>query len=174
MESNWPFDLSFVVFLASAVNYVGEEVAQRIDARSLRPGGTLRDRLPGDAKDVRVRKVSGVDAGEESPLIPASDGVVTHLLPERTGVFEVSWSGSAAQGDLDAGDGRPKRVFASNLLDTQESTNASAKTIDMANQTVTASASSSKSDRRLWPWLIAAGLFMLLVEWYVYNRKVHV
>ena len=30
------------------------------------------------------------------------------------------------------------------------------------------------ADRKLWPWLLLAALLVMLVEWFVYNRKVYV
>ena len=61
-----------------------------------------------------------------------------------------------------------------NLLDAPESVVASKNQIALASRLVTAADSEAfKGDQRLWPWLLLACAAMLMVEWYVYNKKTH-
>jgi hypothetical protein len=30
----------------------------------------------------------------------------------------------------------------------------------------------ARSPRKLWPWLIVAALLIMMLEWWIYNRKV--
>ena len=33
--------------------------------------------------------------------------------------------------------------------------------------------SAIKENREFWTWLVTAGLILLMIEWYVYNRRVY-
>jgi hypothetical protein len=171
MESSWPVDLSFVVFLASSLTYLGEEVGGRLDARALQPGRELKDRLPLGAADATVRDPEG----RASTLTPSQDGTIIHRVGPTTGVYEVTWDGPTAPGDVRNDRGRALRVFASNLLDASESDVPAAPQLALASTNVAASTErSTKSDLRLWPYLLLLGLAIVMLEWYIYNRKVYV
>jgi hypothetical protein len=176
MESNWPMHLSFVVFFAASSQYLGEEVSGGYDARALAPGTELRDRLPLGVQRTTVTApdLSGGTTTQE--LTPAADGSIVFRTPPVSGVIEVAWNGPAAPGDVkDPGGSSVLRVYASNLLDPQESDAAAAKQVEVASAVVSAqTGKSTKSDRALWPYILLAGLAVVLLEWFIYNRKVYV
>jgi hypothetical protein len=88
-------------------------------------------------------------------------------------VYQVSWTGKPGPTDADLGGGRSARPFAANLLDPSESDIATASKLDLASRTVTAEKDSqTKVTKPLWPWFILAALAVILLEWFVYNRKV--
>jgi hypothetical protein len=173
MESTWPLDLSFVVFVASSVKYLGEEVGGQYDARALAPGGELQDTLPMGVTEARIDGPGELRAS----VRPSADGSIVYRIPPTTGVYEVTWEGTAAPGDIrEGGDtGRVLRIFAANLLDQQESDVPTAQQLELATKVEQAAASATgKGDRRLWPYLILLGLAVVLLEWFIYNRKVYV
>jgi hypothetical protein len=174
MESSWPVDLSFVVFVASAVKYLGEEVGGAYDARALSPGSELQDTLPMGVVEARVDGPGDLRAA----IRAGADGSIVYRIPPRTGVYEVSWEGAAAPGDIREGggeSGRALRIFAANLLDQQESDVPTAQQLELATKVEQAAASGTgRGDRRLWPFLILLGLGIVLLEWFIYNRKVYV
>ena len=183
MDSNWPFDLSFPTFIAQAVRSMGEELMGRLDARALTPGGQLVDRLPPGAERVRLRDPQG----RETPIVPAPDGSINQPLGPSVGVYELTWDGPAGPGDVRQGGegvgGRVLRVYAANLLNLPESDVPAASVLELANKQVagagTASAGAAtggapRADRRIWPYLLALALLVVLVEWYIFNRKVQV
>lgn len=171
MESTWPLDLSFVVFVASTVNYLGGEIGGKLDARSLEPGAELTDRLPIGVNEARID-----GPGELRATIRTNaDGSFVYRIPPKSGVYEVSWEGQAAPGDVKDDKGRVLRMYAANMLDNQESDVPSAQQLELANKVAGAtSVANGKSDRRLWPYLILLGLGIVLLEWFVYNKKVYV
>lgn len=170
--SNWPFDVSFVVFLASSVDYLGTQVGTDVDvnARQITPGFVLADRVPSDASNIRVRLPDGTMSGE---VIAAPDGRIVYGPIHRTGVYRVEWTGSMGASDIED-DGKVLRFYAANLLDGPESDIGSAETLGLSNRVV--SASNQGEITRLkewWPWLLLGALCVMMVEWWIYNKKVY-
>ena len=65
-------------------------------------------------------------------------------------------------------------TYVVNLADARESDLAPLETITWSKREVTATAKALKENREFWLWpaLLALGLVML--EWYVYNRRVYI
>ncbi|MBL8761458.1 MAG: hypothetical protein JNL50_09170, partial [Phycisphaerae bacterium] len=171
MESNWPFDVGFIVFTAQAVGYVGGSSGGVIgQSQMVQPGSILSDRLPTGAGSVTIES----PAGESSTLEAAADGRVVFGPVRAMGFYRVSWAGSAGPTDA-VRDGRNERFFAANLLDSRESDAASAETLELASRPVAAQdALETKGTRKLWEWFLLGALAVVMLEWFVYNRKVHV
>ncbi|MCC6677846.1 MAG: VWA domain-containing protein [Phycisphaerales bacterium] len=171
--STWPFDVSFVVFMAQSVNYLGSDrwAAAGGSARAVQPGSVLSDRLPAGAQSVRVRE-PGPD-GRTVEIAVAADGRVVYGPIRASGAYELSWIGPAGPGDRTDG-GRVSRTYAANLLDSAESDIAAAQELTLASSVVQARQTGATATRKLWPWLILGALAILMLEWFVYNKKVQV
>lgn len=170
--SNWPFDVSFVVFLASAVDYLGTQVGTDVDvnARQIIPGFVLADRVPSDAQSIRVKLPDG-SLSEE--IAAAPDGRIVYGPIRETGVYSVQWSGSAGASDL-KDDGRVIRYYAANMLDAPESDLGSTATLGLSNRIVSASNDGQiKQLKEWWPWLLVGALLVMMLEWWIYNKKVY-
>ena len=166
-KSNWPFEISMVVFLAQAVAHLGDDTAGL--GQMVQPGGVLTDHIPPGVKDVKVRLPGGEQAsiGE-----PAPDGKIVYGPIQRSGVYMVSWQGPPGPTDAVDGD-RAIRPFAANLLSSPESDVAAAAHLSFASREVAANdTSETRAIKRLWPWLLLACFGIVLFEWWVYNRKV--
>lgn len=170
--SNWPFDVSFVVFLASAVDYLGTQVGTDIDvnARQLSPGYVLADRVPTDAGSIRVTLPDGSMSSE---IVAAPDGRIVYGPIRETGMYRVQWTGSAGASDVED-DGRIVRFYAANLLDSAESDAGTLTQVDLSNRVVSASNQGEiKRLKEWWVWLLIAALGVMMIEWWIYNRKVY-
>ena len=170
--SNWPFDVSFVVFLASAVDYLGTQVGVDVDvnARQITPGFVLADRVPTDAGNIRVKLPDGSMSGE---VIAAPDGRIVYGPIRETGVYSVQWSGSAGASDV-KDDGKVLRFYAANLLDAPESDLGTSEVLDLSNRVVSASGRGEITRlKEWWPWLLIGALGVMMLEWWIYNRKVY-
>ncbi|MCH2162546.1 MAG: hypothetical protein MK085_11830, partial [Phycisphaerales bacterium] len=82
----------------------------------------------------------------------------------RGGLYELTWN------DASEGDGR--RVFAVNLFDGDEGRIQSLDTIALSVDEV----SGDRGERRsrwtgLWPWLLGVVLVMLMLEWWLWQRR---
>lgn len=168
-ESNWPFELSWVLFMASSLQYLGEDDPGAL-GQFVRPGETLVERLPMGAQEIRLM----LPDGSSTKLVPATDGAVAYGPVDHTGLYILSWIGPAGPNDQVV-DGRNRRTVAANLADPLESDLPRIEEISIATQDVQAQAvSRGRAIHRLWPWLILIALTVMLLEWFVYNRKVHV
>ncbi|MBK7406355.1 MAG: VWA domain-containing protein [Phycisphaerales bacterium] len=172
LESTWPFDVSFVVFMGGAVNDLGQEGGIFGEsAGGLKPGSVLTDRLPIGAADARLQLPGSSD---RVSLQPSSDGRIAYGPIRKAGLYAATWTGQAAAGDSKEG-GRVSRTYAANLLDPAESDVAAAPMLRLSGQAITPEkADEAKAMFRLWPWCILAALLVLMLEWYIYNRKVHI
>jgi len=167
-QSNWPFDVSFVVFLASAVDYLGADSSAAV-SRVIEPGSVLSDRLPAGATDVRIEGPDSLRAD----VAPAPDGRIVFGPVRTTGVYTVSWLGTPGSND-DVKSGRAVRTYSSVLLDPFESDVRAAEKVSLAAAEIVADSSETTGDRSVWTWLVLAGLAIMMLEWFIYNRKVHV
>ncbi|MFG0283473.1 MAG: hypothetical protein ACF8R7_03540, partial [Phycisphaerales bacterium JB039] len=167
--SDWPWDPGFIVFLGQALRYLAADLDADI-GRMVRPGETFSDRLPEGAADVRV---THLPTGERATLAPAPDGKIVYGPILRVGEYELSWQGEAGPSDITDG-GRVRRRFTANLLNPDESDLRAADDIQIASRAIGVASEADRADapRRLWPWLLLAALVIMMLEWWIYNRKV--
>jgi len=162
LESNWPFEISFPIFLHRALQYVA--VGSDMDVRqSFEPGASPvipRANLQRAGEDLKTLKLIGPD-GARTLKIPENGDFALPPL-DRVGVYTTD---------------PPVPQFeklAVNLLDANESNTlpaaaapgeAGAKVDTLQNQQA----------RREWWWYLVAfvGLPLLFIEWFVYTRRVH-
>ena len=174
-QSNWPFDVGFVVFLASAIDYLAADAAVVVDPgaaqRQFVPGQVLTARLPASAAGVRLQPPEGAPGVE---LVPGADGAIAYGPLRRTGVYRVRWQGEPGPSDVTEGN-QASRIFAVNLLDPIESDIAAVPALDLASRQTTANAAGETDIvREHWPWLLLAALAVMMFEWWIYNRRVYV
>lgn len=161
LQSNWPLRVSFPVFLHNSLQYIafGSDLSVR---ESFRPGATPKiprpdlEKVLDGAKDVRLitpkgpRTISVPPAGDFA--LPPMDGVGLYRLDPVVPQHE---------------------RIAVNLLDDIESNifplNAPPGDIGQVAQS-----DAGRSQLQLWWWIVACmGIPLLLIEWWVYTRRVH-
>jgi len=155
LETNWPFEPSFVMFCYNAMTYLGLELAsmeqtsldvgQPIAVEGVRPG--LRASLFAPGAD---KEELSADAG----------GTIRFAGTDRAGVYTL------------AVDGRQPAHFAVNLLDATESDIGPAFEISLSGRKIQAQAKPvQEANVELWPFLAALVLALVCLEWFVYNSK---
>jgi uncharacterized protein YegL len=161
LQSNWPLKLSFPIFVHNALQYLalGSQMSVR---PSYEPGATPRvprtnlEKLGGDVKSIRVEGPTG----SREVAIPATGDFVLPAMNE-VGVYRTD---------------PPVPQFeemAVNLLDENES-NLMPIDAPPGNVGVAVAGTIGKSRLELWWWLVACGaLPLVLIEWWVYTRRVH-
>ncbi|MGP1347937.1 MAG: vWA domain-containing protein [Phycisphaerales bacterium] len=169
--SNWPLDVSFVLFTAQAARWLGE--GGGVDGpQSIQPGQTISTSLPEGARnaELTVPNQSG-----PIPLNPSADGRVSYGPIGAAGLYRLKWTGVAGAGDRVAGDSA-FRLFAANLFDPVESRiGMSESAVLSTGESISGVAESGRVERprRTWPWLALFGLAVVILEWFVYNRRMH-
>ncbi|MFM9994653.1 MAG: vWA domain-containing protein [Phycisphaerales bacterium] len=165
-DSAWPLDWGLVVFVASSAGYLGGDDAAA--SRTFHAGDVLADQVPKEAADIQLTAPDE----SRSAHMPASDGTVNFGYTRRVGVYTAMWTGPAGPRDGKIGD-RVARPYAVNLLDADESDAGVAQDLALGSRVVQGSArDAGRATQRLWPWLLLAALFVIMFEWYIYNRKV--
>lgn len=166
-STNWPLDSGWVLFLADALTYLGE--ANSGSAGGLIQTGTvMQTRLPSGAEDVRLALPNRESATVETGL----DGSVAYGPVSQIGLYTLSWTGEATALDTES-NGRARRALAANLTDPAESDTTAAPRLALAKEVVAAATDEDVDiTRKLWPYLVLAALAVMMLEWFVYNRKV--
>ena len=91
-------------------------------------------------------------------------GPVLFDQTQQTGVYRLAFRDNA-------GESQPGGVFAVNFFDTTESRIQPATALQIGSVEVAGNAAGIEGLRELWPWLLAGGLALLLVEWWVTYRR---
>lgn len=154
--TTWPLHLGFPLFMTNVVTVLGnvedgvdEEVSRPGDAKVLRPDRPLR-----------AIEVDGPDGSSETLTRTRRTNFVYGPLP-RVGIYQVKW------------DGQVQRSFAVNLLDSAESDLMPRPSIDIGDERI-AAGETRNTPRDVWKWVALAALLLLLLEWYIYNRRVYI
>ena len=161
LQTNWPFEPSFVLFCYNAASFLGMQVGggqetnlqvgQPIIVEGLEPESVARIDGPGFS-DVEIKSNS---AG--SIRFPGTD---------RVGVYSISCPESVGAG---------VRFFAVNLLDPRESDIEPIAEIVLSGQSVEAAERPvTRANLPLWPYLVVLALILACLEWLIYNLKVRI
>jgi hypothetical protein len=159
LETNWPFEPSFVLFCYNAANYLGMQITQE-QKTELKVGEPI--------------VVEGLEPGIEAKVtMPNNKEEVVYANP--SGTIRFANTNHVGQYNLKISD-NPTRFYAVNLLDTQESDIKPVNELKLANfQTVEAQQESiTRANMPLWPFLVGLVLMLACVEWLVYNLKVRI
>lgn len=169
-DSNWPLDWGFVIFLASSIRTLGEDLGDE-EGLVVRPGEVISTDVPRSVESVRLEGpgVSG------QRLTPDGAGRVVFGPVERSGVYSLRWSGDAGTSDVRVG-GDVVRAMAVSMQDPVESRVESRAALELTRGDVEAVAreeGARERSTRLWPWILLGAAGLLMLEWWVYNRRVY-
>ncbi len=159
-DSDLPLQITWPVLMSNLVEWFNPRAA--ISApEGLSVGGSLPIRLPFDATDVRI-------------TLP--DGSTRDLVVDRsTLVFADAEQPGIYTAEIRAGDEIIQAApFAVNLFAPDESNIAPRNSITLSGDVITPSAREEVGQQEFWPWLALLALLILLIEWYVYQRRVQV
>jgi hypothetical protein len=159
INTDWGIKRSFPVFVYSAVEYLGGGVTES-SAPTVLPGWPIGLQLSTRFKNFTVVSPDGekteVERGEESRHI--------FTKTDQPGAYQV----------LAEGFERPIETFCVNLFSNRESNLAVADSIKMGYDKIAATDTTVKARQELWRWLLVLGLFLLVIEWIVFTRRVFV
>jgi hypothetical protein len=169
LQSNLPFMVSFPILMQNALQFMA--VGSEMDVRqSYEPGATpripranlekvLEGAAGGDAKNMPTLRINGPEGSRTVKLPPSGDFALPAL--DQVGLYTLD--PAVPQYDK----------LAVNLLDPSESNIVPIETAPAGVGEVIGAAG-AKSRLELWWWIVACGaLPLLMIEWWVYTRRVH-
>jgi hypothetical protein len=153
LESNWPYLRSFPFFVYNAVQFLG------------RSGDALSSAIGNVGESITIDVPSGIDAitlqepDGQSHVVQIDANGKANWGPIRvSGLHRASWND------------RVQRIIAVNVPSSEFEVS-SADKIEIGATTVVSSGSSGTRFIQLWPWALGVVLAVLLVEWWIYQRK---
>lgn len=159
LESNFIFTEAFPIFFQNALGYLAS--SGLLDThRLLRPGQTLTMPVPPGATQVRIHRPDG----HTDELEVDGQSRLTYAKTREVGVYEATFDDAK----------NSKELYAVNLLDPGESRIAPNSEFKVGSESVAAVSGETKVNEPLWPWAAAAALLILVLEWWVYNKRVMV
>jgi len=157
-NTDWPARFtSFPIFLTNMLYVLG----------SVGDAASEENTLPGRPKvlrpDISVDKIQVIPpGGKPVPLTRGTRPDFTFNDTERVGIYQVAW------------DGAVQRRFAVNLLDSEESNLQPREEFKIGTDEVKAAGPTPGQPMELWKWVVLAALVLLVLEWYIYNRRVYI
>lgn len=164
LEGAWTFDPSFPIFLSNVIRYLAGSSAEVRKDLLLPTGGVAELSYPKEAAKAKLQHESGAPASELK-IVPGDESLRVPNL-DRRGVYTV---GFLDEGGKEVGQTR----FAVNLVSPAESAVLPAADIVLENKRVSGTAEATESNRDVWKYIVAAALLFVMVEWWVYNRRVY-
>lgn len=154
-DSDWPFRLSFPIFVSNAIRTLGGEGLG--ESRLLRPGDAIQWRTQARPPPSAL-KVSG-PSGAAHPVPFGGGDRVTFADTLRAGFYELD-------------DGYAKRTYGVSVRSPDETDTApvAEKDFVLTGET-TARTAASLEQKPLWAWFAGAALALLCLEWAMYHRR---
>jgi hypothetical protein len=156
LTTDWPLRTSFPLFMRNVLFNLGN-VRDAVREESVQPGEPMLLRPEAGVQSLKV--VS--PRGEATKLERNRRAEFTFGSTEELGVYQVIRD--------DAGE----RGFAVNLLDANESNIEPRRAIQIGSERVVAG-EERKQPLELWKWIILLALILLMLEWYIYNRRIYI
>ncbi len=159
LESDFLISYAFPVFVFNSLGYLaGGGMVET--SRMIQPGATITLTVPPGATTARVLRPDG-----QTDEVPVADrGTASYARTSDTGLYRVTYDDSA----------KTSEPFAVNLLDAVESNIAPNDAFEVGSEKVASISDEIKINQPLWPYAVAAAMAFLLLEWWVYNRRVMV
>lgn len=156
INTNWPSQLSFPLFVQNVVSYLSGG-ARYFTTEVSSPGSLVRLRVPPTVEQVNIQPPSG----PAETVRRGSDQTFSFSGTERAGWYEVM-----AEGPVEL-----ELPFAVNLLDSRESDLTVRDQLEIGHEEIVGQRSLEPARLEFWRWLVVLALAVLLIEWLVYNRR---
>lgn len=154
LESTWPLRISFPIFIANAVDWLNPAAIQSKQL-AVGAGDPFRMALAEPAKAAEV-------------TLPDGKVRKIELDPKAR---ELVFGETGKQGVYHLTVGTNHTVFAANLLDSAESDTRPREELDFGRFGNVSATKLKRASLELWRWIAAAGLGVLLFEWWYYHKR---
>lgn len=156
LKTTWPMQVSFAVFMVNTLDWMAVGSSSPTAGGSYRPGEAAVIDAPSEGGEVVYYGPSNLEA-----QVRAGRAVLPVF--KRAGVYY-------AKGKI----GPPFDRLAVNMTNAGESDIRAAAQLAVGTETIDAiKADAAQVRREVWRWFIGAALVVLMVEWVVYARRMH-
>ncbi|MFQ5424111.1 MAG: VWA domain-containing protein [Phycisphaerae bacterium] len=157
LDSDFALKVPFIIFLQNTIRLLAGAGLQE-SGRLVAAGDTITVTVPAGAEQVRVRRPGG-----SSDTIDVRDRhTVTYARTHKTGVYGFRFDDAATTVE----------TYAANILSPTESRVVPNDGLALSGTAIKAVTGEAKVNEPLWPYAVAAALLILLIEWWIYNRRV--
>ena len=154
LQSNWPLLISFPIFVANAVEWLNPATANAAQFQ-VRVGDPIR--FP-------------ITAPLQKAVIVLPDHS-EHALPIEPGARELVFGDTSHAGIYRLDAGTNQVTFCVNLLDAAESDTTPHSELAFGKYSKVQASALHRANMELWRWIAAAGLALLLFEWWYFHRR---
>jgi len=154
LESNWPFRISFPIFIANAVDWLNPASVQASQLL-VKAGEPFRQALNEPTKSAEV-------------TFPDGSKRALALDPNAQ---ELVFGDTAKQGVYHLSLGTNETVFCVDLLDSAESDTHPKAELNFGKFGNVAATTMRRANLEIWRWIAAIGLAVLMFEWWWYHRR---
>jgi hypothetical protein len=166
LEGAWTFDPSYPIFLANVVRYLGGGGKHRKDELLVRTGGVAELRFPATSALATITPPK--DGGAPYDIkIRSGDELLRVATLDHAGIYKAELKAEGKKEPLRT------TFFAANLADVDESTIAPVKDLVVAGKKVVGDETAEESNQDMWKWAAIAALVLIMIEWWVYNRRTY-
>ena len=159
INTDWPKSPSFPFFIQNVVYHLAG--ATRLNAsRNISPGQSVKLKLAIPDNQIAVTAPNG----KKTTVKARPDSSFVFGQSDQTGIYQVS-----AEGET-----KPEQLFAVNLLDSLESNLQVREELNLGYEKIEATISSIPARKEFWTWIVLLVLFIITIEWYIYNRRVFI
>lgn len=156
LDSTAGLAVPFVMFMQNVVRTLTAGGGDT--AHMLRPGDTITCSVPRGASAAEVTRPDG----EVDKMDVANRLQLVYGRTDAVGLYLIGFDDSA----------KTKSTYAVNLLDRVESTIAPNERFVIGSDVVTREQGVERTNQPLWPYAVMAAVGVLLIEWWIYNRRV--
>ncbi len=157
-DSDLPLQIAYPILMSNLIGWLTPSTVISESGETVHPGDTVTVRPEVGQQAVGIQAPDG-----QFFVAPASEAGVLFSDTGQLGIYGVG-TASVQEGGKLAG------FFAVNLFDPLESKIQPAETLTVGRAQVSAAVRGQVGQREFWPYVAAAALAILIVEWWVYHR----
>jgi hypothetical protein len=159
LNSNWPFLRSFVNFVPNAIEWLSTS-GEALALSGLQPGDTASFRIPAAARNIELEQPDGT----KSSITLREPGQFTWGPIRRAGIYTLRWDESGR-------DGRQEKRFTANILSDKEGQIRPLEKLVLGEREVAGLGGTVNARSSLWPALLGIALLVVMLEWWIYQRR---
>ncbi|MEQ1905389.1 MAG: BatA and WFA domain-containing protein [Pirellulaceae bacterium] len=161
VNTDWPSKLSFPLFIQNVVVGLGGG-ARFLSGENVVPGQMARLRPPPVVTKVSVT----APTKQVTEVARDKNNNILYSQTESSGVYVVD------PREFSTPESPERQLFAVNLFDQRETDIAVREALDIGFEQITAKTDVLPAVSEYWKWIVGLALLVLMLEWYIYNRRV--